>query len=68
MTKIRQVIFEGLEIVVINDLSRSYVPFMLVNLNLDDCVLESNTDSQVLLASVTFQLCYYNPIAGKMEP
>jgi hypothetical protein len=44
------------------------VPIMLLNLNLDECLLESNMTSQVLLSKITFQLSYFNPIAGKMEP
>lgn len=47
----RAIILEGgLEIVIINDLSRSYVPFMLFNASLDECIIENNDESQLMAA------------------
>jgi vacuolar protein sorting-associated protein 13A/C len=66
----RQKVFKtkGLEVVVINDLSKSYVPLMLFKASFEDWFLENNDQSELMSVQVTSQLSFFNPIAGKMEP
>ena len=58
----------AIEVVVINDLSRSYVPLVVLSLTLESFVWESNLVSQLMEAVVSLQVSYYNPMAGLLEP
>ena len=54
--------------VIINDLSKSYVPLVVINLGFDNFILESNLASSLLQAVINLKISYYNPIAGILEP
>lgn len=64
----KQILLENLEIVIINDLSKSYVPLMLFNARLNKCIHENNWITQLLISDLHLELFYFNTIAGKMEP
>ena len=59
---------ETFELVIINDVSLSYVPLLLVNLAMQRLILEDNTQTRLIDVQIAIGIFYFNPIASKMEP
>jgi hypothetical protein len=63
----RKFLIEKFEVVLINDVGGSRLPFLLFHLKVDPMIFESNVKTMIT-SNFEIGVSYYNSAAGKLEP
>ncbi|CAD8167119.1 unnamed protein product [Paramecium pentaurelia] len=57
-----------LEIVLVNDINKSFAPLLLFRFNVEKFMFDQNHISKALTCQFQIELLYFNPVVSKMEP